>query len=518
MQIHRSYACATSILLAAVLTTSGCSSDSGAAYNNRVPVAGDSTPASLAPVGGPSVQLLPWCGECVDAAAATVVIDGEAATLADLKTGEVVVMRGQRALGNRGWWEWIDSRPPVIEQIEVTTLLQGLVESVDTQQMQLVILGQTVQFLRTAIDAQDPVSPIGLGNLSPGDSVRVSGYRSSAGQILATRIDHTDASAPVRILGRLDSGASTFQIGSLEIDVTGAVLEGLPGGPRAGDVVSVSGALTDAGSMLRADRVAAYAPLASLADGTLVSAEGLSGETTEYGLPPRAKVALVDLEFRDSACEYDDGFYFAPDQLWLLEGEAHDDHVDVVCYLGHSPFDQRDYSAVAREVAGPIEAVDIADQSLTILGVTAQLNFATRLGIATENWGPLNWIYDPVTMPEIQLGRYARIAGFAGPSDNTIIAHSIYIEQDAAELFLYGTPTAATPAQVYLDGHQLDISEDVPFLDHRNGTLCSPIAYSDFWSDAPSPMMLVLTEQDGQLRTARGELYDSAGPASLDCP
>jgi len=121
-------------------------------------------------------------------------------------------------------------------------------------------------------------------------------------------------------------------------------------------------------------------------------------------------------------------------------------------------------------------------------------------------------------MPEIQLGRYARVTEFAGSSDDTILAHSISIEKDAADLLLYGTPSVMTPSRIELDGHPLDISEDVPFLDFRNGALCSPIAYADFWADAPSSIMVLVTERDGQLWPASGELHDSARPTSLVWP
>ena len=120
-----------------------------------------------------------------------------------------------------------------------------------------------------------------------------------------------------------------------------------------------------------------------------------------------------------------------------------------------------------------------------------------------------------MTLPEIQPGQFARVAGVAGPADTTIIAHSIWVETDSGDLMLYGTPTGKTASQIELNGQQIDVAADTPFSDHRDGAVCSSIPYGEFLTDPPGPIELTVVAQNGRLRAVSGELYDATGVVPL---
>lgn len=81
---------------------------------------------------------------------------------------------------------------------------------------------------------------IGVADLQPGDYVEVSGYPTPAG-LLAARIERkAGPSATVQVQGKnANTTATTFSIGSLMVDYSGAILQNLPPGGRLVDGLTV---------------------------------------------------------------------------------------------------------------------------------------------------------------------------------------------------------------------------------------------------------------------------------------
>ncbi len=147
-------------------------------------------------------------------------IDGRAATVADLRIGQVVRVA---ASGTDGA---LSTRV-----IDVTSEVVGPVDRTDGKQ--LTVLGQRVV-----------TTGLKTGSLKPGDIVAVSGLRRTDGTIVASLIERSPG-APSRVAGPLTRGANgTLTIGGLTI--VGADPE------LAGRRVVLDGARSDAGFVVTA--------------------------------------------------------------------------------------------------------------------------------------------------------------------------------------------------------------------------------------------------------------------------
>ena len=121
--------------------------------------------------------------------------------------------------------------------------LRGRITTIDPQSTSLRVLGQTVRVNGTT-SFDESLSPANLGGLAPGQVVEVSGYRNSAGDIIATRVDGSSRSSD-RVLGTVashDAVARTFNVADLTVDYSAAVT--VEGTITDGALVEVEGART----------------------------------------------------------------------------------------------------------------------------------------------------------------------------------------------------------------------------------------------------------------------------------
>jgi len=175
---------------------------------------------------------------------ATVTINGEAASLADLAVGQVVSVAA--TLGS------VSATVGVATSINGDFALAGPVASVDAANAVATILGQPVRLGQAVFDASIPLSSI--AGLAVGDKVKVSGFRNASNEIVATWVGRAAASAAFVARGAISDvrpGAS-FRINGLRVDYassnTSALVEG--------DVVEARGkALDPVANVLTADTV-----------------------------------------------------------------------------------------------------------------------------------------------------------------------------------------------------------------------------------------------------------------------
>lgn len=119
--------------------------------------------------------------------ARTVIVDnGRPAGPASLKVGQVVHVqatgRGARVFARR---------------IDVADLLVGPVTRVDVANRRVEVMHQPVRW-------RDAPGASPLGDLRPGQFVRVSGFRAAGGEVLASRVDRAPA-GPVRLTGAIEA-------------------------------------------------------------------------------------------------------------------------------------------------------------------------------------------------------------------------------------------------------------------------------------------------------------------------
>jgi hypothetical protein len=178
---------------------------------------------------------------------ATIVIDGQTASGADLALGQLVTVTGERdEAGTTG----------LASSVSLRTNVRGPVGAVNAAASELTVLGQRVLVGFDTVLALGSASPT-LASIAVGDVVAVSGFVGGGGLIDATRIERAAAGTEVAVLGivmGLDASARRFSIGSLAVDYGSAVLiEDFPSGaPRLGDRVFVKGVMSSSGSMLLA--------------------------------------------------------------------------------------------------------------------------------------------------------------------------------------------------------------------------------------------------------------------------
>ena len=160
-------------------------------------------------------------------------IDDEPATVADLKLGQVVELKGQ-AQG--------ESRSADI--IRYHDNLEGPVSSVDVAHDAFVAMGQTV-LITDATSIGDGIEPADITGLAVGDIVEVSGLADAAGTISATRVEIRKDSGPYDVTGHvsgLDLAKKSFNVNALVVDYSTANMLDFPSGaPADGDLVLVKG-------------------------------------------------------------------------------------------------------------------------------------------------------------------------------------------------------------------------------------------------------------------------------------
>jgi hypothetical protein len=197
-----------------------------------------------------------------------------------------------------------------------------------------------------------------LGDLELGDRVVISGLRTPAGAVLATYVGAAVPAAALKVaapITALDQAALSFQLGSLVVDYSAAVLLELPGGmPAIGLAVEVTGtALAD--DVLVAEQVRGLALVPGLANAA--ATQLTASEIPVVGGPAIAGGVAANIA----------GFVTAanlPDAISLTEVEVLIDASTTV--IGGSTTDLQ--PGVQIRVEGPIPSVGfiLADR-ITIL-------------------------------------------------------------------------------------------------------------------------------------------------------
>jgi hypothetical protein len=210
-------------------------------------------------VSGPDISPfeLPWIDEAITAQGvntghgqvnvngvgywanhATVSVNGWPGTVSDLRRGQVITIRGRIHGG---------SFTGTADRIDYDARLIGPVESLDSSNSQLIVMGQTVMSDPNTVFAAQ-IHPASYTGLSIGSNVEVSGFVRADGAILATRIDPVADGPDLQLIGEVaDRDLSTlrFKVNGLTVDYSSALVIDLPGGaPSNGMTVKMTGDLS----------------------------------------------------------------------------------------------------------------------------------------------------------------------------------------------------------------------------------------------------------------------------------
>lgn len=181
-------------------------------------------------------------GREIDIAQAQITIEGAPAAESDLRLGQVVTVSGG-----------FDDELPVgaATVVNIEDNVEGVVESVDAQNGQLTVLGQT-----TIVNEETIIELLsggnGLEDIRVGDVVEVSGLSDATGAIVASRIEGKAAGGEFEVNGTVANlTPTTFSLNGLLIDFSNAEIKDFPSGMiSAGDFVEAKGTLAGGGELL----------------------------------------------------------------------------------------------------------------------------------------------------------------------------------------------------------------------------------------------------------------------------
>jgi hypothetical protein len=164
-----------------------------------------------------------------DVSSSTITLDGVNGTEADLRAGMVATIKGSvDANGTTG----------IADSLSVKEVVIGQVTFKDATNNYITVLGQTIQ--ASATTQWNNVANI--SGLNVNDIVEVSGYAKNNNVIAATRVEKlTGNETEFKATGTIANvTATTFDLGSLTVDYSNAVLSNIPNGtPTTGMFVEV---------------------------------------------------------------------------------------------------------------------------------------------------------------------------------------------------------------------------------------------------------------------------------------
>lgn len=209
-------------------------------------------------ISGPDITpfTLPWTDEAItaygvntgqgqivvnDIAWATnqamVTVNGRPGTVSDLRRGQVITISGSIHGG---------SFSGTADRIDYVARLIGPVESLDSSNNQLAVMGQTVITGPDTVFAPG-INPASYAGLSIGTNAEISGLIRADGGILATRIEPIAGGREQQLVGEvedLDLANLLFTVNRLTVDYSAALVIDLPGGaPSNGMTVKMIGDL-----------------------------------------------------------------------------------------------------------------------------------------------------------------------------------------------------------------------------------------------------------------------------------
>jgi len=401
------------MLVGAILTLPACDGGGMVAGIDR----GGLTGGSVGPVSGFGSVIVNDVHYGTEGA--EIIVNGVAATEADLEVGYVVVVRADIPA---------DGSAPTATSIEFGHDVIGPLTSVDIDLNRVVILGQTV----SVDDATSygngiaPASAVGLAALPALQMIRVSGLRGANGDLLATRVELGQAGADLEVTGvasSVDAGASTLQIADLVVDFSGANLDGFANGaPVVGERVKAQGARVGADGELVARGLERREIELSLVAGEELEVEGL---ITSFSSPASFSVAgFPVVTGPETEYEHGDSTLLGPNVRVEVEGSVGDDGALVA--------DEIEFQSVGEaRIEAQVQAVDATDGTLTLLGITVRTDGATSF----EDSSPAE--LRPFGLHDLNAGDPLRVVG-SEIAPGTMLATRVQRTESLDKLVLRG--------------------------------------------------------------------------------
>jgi uncharacterized protein DUF5666 len=345
-----------------------------------------------------------------DTATAQITVDDQPATEADLRVGHVVTVAGTLDP---------DGKKGTAKQVTLTSDVRGDVASVDAVANTFVVLGQTVKVTTDTLfdettQAQD------LAGLKSGAKVRVSGFTSATGEVLASRIDGvTTAALDVQVSGtvkNLDTTAKSFRVNNLTVDYRSATVSG---SLSEGSDATVHGTTATDGSLVATQvSVQAKEPVAAGEKGQIEGLITTFSSNSSFVVEGQAVSTNANTKLNLH------GLTLATDVFVKVRGTFDGSRVLVADQIEAKP-------AVASLARGTVDAVSVADGTLRVLGVTAQISASTTF----EDKGADK--KRQFRLSDVTAGDYVEVRGVAAAGE-PLIASAVQRSKAEARSYVQG--------------------------------------------------------------------------------
>lgn len=404
------------ISLTAVLLLQGCGGGSDTPASAAVSV---TPPTAATPSGKTVVGPISGFGSVIvngvryDTRNAVFTIDGNPGTQADLRVGQVVVLKSEKdAAGNA-----------VASSVDYEEILEGPISSIDIANSSLVILGQTV-FIDNDTSIDDDISPSSLEGLQLGDILEISGEFNSDGDIVATRIEKSDdqsssnSSEVHGVVTNLDASAMTFDIGNLTVGFASATLEDFGDqGIANGDLVEVEGSTFLNDGTFVATSVENEDDDDDDREGDEDDEAEISGLITIFDSAERFTVAGVTV-VTNSETEFEDG---SAANLGLDVRVEVEGSFNAARELVAEELEFEERSDI--EVSSVIDAIDTNAQTFSVFGITFSVNDMTRF---EDNEDGASQTF---SLSNLSVGDFIEVSGYED-ANGVLIASKIEREDD----------------------------------------------------------------------------------------
>ena len=422
-----------------------------------------------------------------DTSTAAVSIDGEPASVADLRSGQTVRLTG--SIGGTG-------ATGAASQVAADTAAQGPISAIDRAGSSFTVLGLTV-IVGPNTSLIGPGGATRLESLAPGTLATVSALVGPGGAVVATRVD-LPASVPAYVLTgavvQADPSTGQFVLDGLTIDGGAAVLDGFPaGGVQDGQVVQVFAPPNPAGGALAATRIRLLPSLAGQSgDGGVIEGVVSQFASTNHfavdGVPVAVSAATTYVG--GTAAQLKTNVRVAVQGGYDASGTL---NASALQFLGIDP-------ALVR---APVQAVDAVHGTVTLLGVT----FATASTTRFEDLSAA--ALRTFNLAAVRIGDYLEVRG--QPTGATSVAASAVMREDAPtdqSVEVRGTASAVAAPDLTVLGVPAVTGAGTAFLDAGDDSSGA----NSFFAKAPGSVVdLRGTLSSGTLQVLVAKLPSEAG-------
>ncbi len=393
-----------------------------------------------------------------DTSSATITVDGSPGTESDLEVGQVVTVRGT-----------LDDNVTTgsANSVDFDDAVEGPISAIDATAGTLTVLGQIV-LVDADTSFDDSVSPASLDGLKVGDIVEVTGFLLADGSISATRIELKAAGGELEVTGVVSNvSATTFEINSLVVDYSAAMLEDFPDGtPENGQLVEAKGNALGGSGELLASRVEFKGNNLDGDDGDRFEVEGFITRfvsATDFdveGLPVTTNAQTV-FENGTSA------------DLALNRKVEVEGNIDASGVLVAEKIEFKQAGII--RIESLVE--DVQASQLTILGIVVNVNVSTR--IEDKSSAKLK----PFNVADINVGDFGEIRGFEGGGG--IVATRLEREDFDGEVALRGFVEAVNDPNFAILGVTIQTNGATEFQDAND----VQITASNFFGQAQDSLV-----------------------------